>query len=270
MQKFHHHRRWHAKLIRLLFHHITTHLHGQLAHLWHVIAAWDDLKSLTFSSIRSLFSDFLVQKIAHLNSFADVWDAFLGHVHDLWLYDNRTITTPTLRCLEKGLRAFSSADADIREQVVESCERVWESCDTMGKELTGVPDTPMLEKPHIPFTQDSLVAYVDILNHTRALMRSLEESEWPLESLTRLTSILKGNKNRVEMAHGRFHLEQIIQGVIRADHPSFVIVLCTSDICIHKCIVIFPVVFQFRSCPAAQNCLCVSLMKNIMNAMVYW
>ena len=207
--------RWHAEPICLLFHHITTHLHGQLAHLWYVIAAWDDSKSLAFSSIRSLFSDFLVQKIAHLDSFADVWDAFLGHVRDSWLYDNRTITTPVLRCLEKGLRVFSSADADTRERVVESCERVWESCDTMGKELMGVPDTPTLEKPCIPLTQDSLVAYVDILNHTRALMRSLEESEWPLESLTRLTSILKGNKNQVEMAHGRFHLERIIRGVIR-------------------------------------------------------
>lgn len=159
-----------------------------------VLAAWDDSKSLAFSSIGSLFSDFLVSKIVHLDSFADAWKAFLGHVCDSWLDDNRVITTPALRCLEKGLRAFSSARADLKERIVESCERVWESCDTMGKELTEVPGSPASEKSHIPFTQDSLVAYVDILNNTRALTRSLEESEWPLERLTRLMSILKGNQ----------------------------------------------------------------------------
>jgi len=160
-----------------------------------VIAAWDDSKSLAFSSIGSLFSDFLVSKIAHLGSFVDAWDTFLGHVRDSWLSDNRTITTPALRCLEKGLQALTNADADFKDQVVESCERVWESCDTMGEELTEVPGIPTSDKPHISFTQDSLVAYVDILNHARALTRSLEESEWPLERLTRLMSILKGNRN---------------------------------------------------------------------------
>lgn len=158
-----------------------------------VIAAWDDSKSLAFSSIGSLFSDFLVSKIVHLDSFTDAWDAFLGHVRDSWVNDNRTITTPALRCLEKGLQAFSTADADLKERVVESCERVWESCDAMGKELTEVPSTPTSEKPHISFTQDSLVAYVDTLRHTRALARSLEESEWSLERLSRLMSVLKGN-----------------------------------------------------------------------------
>ena len=159
-----------------------------------VIAAWDDSKSLAFSSIGSLFSDFLVSKIAHLDSFADAWNAFLGHVRDSWLHDNRTITTPALRCLERGLRAFSSADAELKERVVEACERVWESCDMMGRELTEVPGTPTSEKPHISFTQESLVAYVDTLRHTRTLTRSLEESEWPLELLTRLMSVLKGNQ----------------------------------------------------------------------------
>jgi len=162
-----------------------------------VISAWDDSKSLAFSSIGSLFSDFLVSKIAHLDSFVDAWDTFLGHVRDSWLSDNRTITAPALRCLEKGLRAFSSADADFKGRVVESCERVWESCDTMGKELTEVPGVSASDKPHISFTQDSLVAYVDILNHARALTRSLEESEWPLERLTRLMSVLKGNVTEI-------------------------------------------------------------------------
>jgi len=156
------------------------------------LAAWDDSKSLAFSSIGSLFSDFLVSKIVHLDSFADAWDAFLGHIRDSWVNDNRTITTPSLRCLEKALRAFSSADADLTERVVESCERVWENCDTMGKELKEVPGTLKSEGSHLPFTQDCLVAYVDILKHTRSLARSLEESEWTLERLTKLMSILKG------------------------------------------------------------------------------
>lgn len=158
-----------------------------------VATAWNDSKSLAFSSVGSLFSDFLVSKIGHLDSFTDAWNTLLRHVGDSWVSDNRSITTPALRCLEKGLRAFASVDMDLKERVVVSCERVWESCDTMGKELTEVPDTPASEKPHIPFTQDTLVAYVDILNHTRTLARSLEESEWQLERLTRLMSVLKGN-----------------------------------------------------------------------------
>ena len=157
------------------------------------IAAWDDSKSLAFSSIGSLFSDFLVSKIVHLYSFADAWSTFLGHICDSWANDDRSITTPALRCLEKGLRAFASADINLKERVVVSCERVWESCDTMGRELTEVPGALTFEKPHIPFTQDTLVAYVDVLNHTRTLTRSPEESEWRLERLTRLMSILKGN-----------------------------------------------------------------------------
>ena len=159
-----------------------------------VVAAWDDSKSLAFSSIGSLFSDFLVSKIAHLDSFPDAWNAFLGYVRDSWLYDHRTITTPALRCLEKGLKAFSSAGADLKERAIESSERVWEGCDAMGEELTGAPGTPKSEKPHISFTQDSLVAYVDILKHTRTLTRSLEGDEWSLERLTRLMGILKGNQ----------------------------------------------------------------------------
>ena len=158
-----------------------------------VVAAWDDSKSLAFSSIGSLFSDFLIPKIVHLDTFTDAWDTFLGHIRDSWVNDNRSITTPALRCLERGLRAFVGTDTDLKERVVVSCERVWESCDTMGKELMEVPGAPTSEKPHIPFTQDALVAYVDILNHTRTLIRSLKESEWQLERLTRLMSILKGN-----------------------------------------------------------------------------
>jgi hypothetical protein len=158
-----------------------------------IVEAWGDSKSLAFSSIGSLFSDFLVSKIVHLDSFADAWDAFLGHICDSWVSDNRSITTPALRCLEKGLRAFASADTDLKGRVVVSCERVWETCDTMGKELTEVPGTPTSERPHIPFTQDTLVAYVDILNRTRTLTRSLEETEWQLERLTRLMTILKGS-----------------------------------------------------------------------------
>lgn len=158
-----------------------------------VAEAWDDSKSLAFSSIGSLFSDFLVSKIVHLDSFTNAWDTFLGHICDSWISDNRSITTPALRCLEKGLGAFAGSDGDLKERIVASCERVWESCDTMGKELTEVPGAPTSKRPHIPFTQDTLVAYVDILNRTRALTRSLEEHEWHLERLTRLMSILKGN-----------------------------------------------------------------------------
>ena len=66
----------------------------------------------------------------------------------------------------------------VNERVVESCEWVRESCDTMGDELAGVP-----EKPYI---QVSLVGHVDTLRRTSDLTPSIEESEWPLEHLMML------------------------------------------------------------------------------------
>jgi C-terminal region of Mon2 protein/Domain of unknown function (DUF1981) len=152
--------------------------------------AWDESKSLALQSIGSIFSDFLVSKIIYLDSFTSAWDVFLNHIRESWMKDNRTITTPALRCLEKATSAFPNASEDLKDRILSSSERVWEICDFIGGELSGFSSG---NSQHMkPFTQECLMAFVDVIKCTRVVSRKLLGVEWSLERLTRLTTILKG------------------------------------------------------------------------------
>lgn len=58
--------------------------------------------------------------------------------------------------------------------------------------LRRVSSDPEDVMPYAPFTQSSLVALVELLRSVRALSKSADNAEWPLERLTRLMVILKG------------------------------------------------------------------------------
>ncbi|KAJ7054837.1 hypothetical protein C8F01DRAFT_1161520 [Mycena amicta] len=135
--------------------------------------AWDDSKTLALQSIGSLFHDFLSTKIIQLGL-------------DTVLLDNRSISPPALRCLEKAVKASSTA--------ARIWQRVWMMADHVGDAIVrrGNAVLPVQESPHKPFTQESLVAFLDVLRCTRSTSRALDEVEWPLERLTRLMAILKG------------------------------------------------------------------------------
>ncbi|KAJ6525079.1 hypothetical protein DFH09DRAFT_1250788 [Mycena vulgaris] len=136
-------------------------------------AAWDESKTLALQSIGSIFHDFLSSKVIHLDSFVKAWDVFVNHIQDTVLLDNRSISPPALRCLEKAVKASSSASEDVKERVVEIWERVWTMADNVGNAiLRRASDAP-------PFTQESLVAFVDIMRCTR-------------NTSPRLMAILKG------------------------------------------------------------------------------
>ncbi|KAJ6523337.1 hypothetical protein B0H19DRAFT_1201883 [Mycena capillaripes] len=159
--------------------------------------AWDDSKTLALQSIGSIFHDFLSSKIIHLESFVKAWDVFVNHIQDTVLLDNRSISPPALRSLEKAVKASSGASADVKAKVTEIWERVWTMADSVGDAILRrgnavVPSTPGSESPHKPFTQDSLVAFLDVIRCTRSVSRTLDGAEWPLERLTRLMAILKG------------------------------------------------------------------------------
>lgn len=157
---------------------------------------WDDSKILALQSIGSIFHDFLTSKIMHLDSFERVWEVFVGHVQDSWLHDNRTISPPALRCLDKAIRASEATNSVLKPRVLDSLEVVWRACEDMGGVLLN--DLPMeksAEVPNIkPFTQESLMAFVDVIRSTRSTVRQFGQPEWPLERLTSLMSILKGGK----------------------------------------------------------------------------
>ncbi|KAJ3930574.1 MAG: hypothetical protein NXY57DRAFT_300956 [Lentinula lateritia] len=159
--------------------------------------AWDESKILAFNSIGSIFHDFLSSKLVHLESFHSAWDTFVTRIQDSVLLDNRSISTPALRCLEKAVKASSASVFDVRQKVVEMKERIWIAIDAVGSAIlrrrngaqAPSPDSAILPKP---FTQECLVAFVDVIHSTRDLSRALEGAEWPLERLTRLMVILKG------------------------------------------------------------------------------
>ncbi|KAJ7102802.1 hypothetical protein C8R44DRAFT_682224 [Mycena epipterygia] len=158
--------------------------------------AWDESKTLALQSIGSIFHDFLSSKIIHLDSFVKAWDVFVNHIQDTVLLDNRSISPPALRCLEKAVKASSSASAEVQAKVTEIWERVWTMADSVGNAIlrrgNAVHAHAAADSPHKPFTQESLVAFLDVLRCTRSTSRTLDGAEWPLERLTRLMAILKG------------------------------------------------------------------------------
>ncbi len=45
-----------------------------------------------------------------------------------------------------------------------------------------------------PFTQESLIAFVNIIKSVRGIRKMLDSAEWPLLRITTLMAILKGEK----------------------------------------------------------------------------
>ncbi|KAI0668157.1 hypothetical protein C8Q78DRAFT_980256 [Trametes maxima] len=159
---------------------------------------WDESKILALQSIGSVFQDFLTTKIIMLDSFTKAWEVFVGHIQDSWLHDNRSITAPALRCLEKAIRSCSAAE-ELKARTMEALEIAWRACDEMGGAVVEQdPSSPVGKAPVAsnsdvkPLTQESLMAYVDVIRCTRSAGRQLEDREWPLDRLTRLMTILKG------------------------------------------------------------------------------
>jgi hypothetical protein len=156
--------------------------------------AWDESKILALHSIGSIFNDFLVDKIMLLDSFTKAWDVFLGHIEETVLLDNRNVSAPALRSLEKAIKAFSGAEGPLRVRVTESLERVWRCIDMLGASATKryTSQEDLNNSPHQPFTQESLMAFVDVIQSTRKSSRGADGKEWDLVRLTRLMEILKG------------------------------------------------------------------------------
>ena len=175
--------------------------------------SWDESKTLALQSLSSIFSDFLTLKILRLSSFTDAWQTFVSHVESSFFFDSRVVSTAALRCLERALEASKSSatDEDLKETVSKASERAWEACDQMGTKLSKSTSTTALQSPRsdpstdrlgmvglVPFSQDSLLAFVDVIKKTREVSktagpRGIEngEPEWSLERLSQMMGILK-------------------------------------------------------------------------------
>ncbi|TFK71822.1 hypothetical protein BDN72DRAFT_409999 [Pluteus cervinus] len=168
------------------------------------VHAWDESKVLALSSLGSIWHDFLVPNLMHMESFEKAWDVFVDHITESVLLDNRPISAPALRCLEKAIKAAipavspsPGAPEELHPKISALWQRVWVAIDTLGsailKRASGAPPSPTVQNnPHKAFTQESLVAFVDVILSTRVISKKLDGGEWPLERLTRLMAILKG------------------------------------------------------------------------------
>ncbi|GLB42717.1 putative C-terminal region of Mon2 protein [Lyophyllum shimeji] len=160
-----------------------------------VAQSWDESKILALHSIGSIFHDFLAPKIMQLDSFSKAWDVFVTLIQDSVLLDSRSISAPALRCLEKAVKV--SPTLDLPPIVSEVLERVWKTIDVLGGAVirrSGTQTPISADEPGFqrPFTQESLVAFVDVIQSMRKAGRSVEGREWSLDRLTRLMAILKG------------------------------------------------------------------------------
>ncbi|KAG5643461.1 hypothetical protein DXG03_000893 [Asterophora parasitica] len=157
--------------------------------------AWDESKILALHSIGSIFHDFLTAKIMQLDSFPKAWDVFVTHIQDSILLDSRAISAPALRCLEKAVKV--SPALDLPPIVSEVLLRVWEAIDVLGGTVIQrsgslTPTSSTESGSPQPFTQESLVAFVDVIQSTRKATRMVDGQEWSLDRLSRLMAILKG------------------------------------------------------------------------------
>ena len=161
-------------------------------------SSWDESKVVALQSIGAIMSDFLMSKIIHLPSFGAVWETFVTHIRDAFLLDSRAVSAPALRCLERALKAAAttavpSDAAALRSSLVDIWEKTWVKCEEMG---VVVVRRASVVAQHVdaptPFTQESLVVFVDVIKCVRSISRTLDGAEWPLQRVSTLMTILKG------------------------------------------------------------------------------
>ena len=161
-------------------------------------SSWDESKVVALQSIGAIMSDFLMSKIIHLPSFGAVWETFVTHIRDAFLLDSRAVSAPALRCLERALKAAATvqvpSDAGpLRSSLVEIWEKTWVKCGEMGVVVVRRASVVSQDvNAHTPYTQESLVVFVDVIKSVRSISRTLDGSEWPLQRVSTLMTILKG------------------------------------------------------------------------------
>ncbi|KAI0300723.1 hypothetical protein B0F90DRAFT_1722805 [Multifurca ochricompacta] len=161
--------------------------------------SWDESKVVALQSIGAILNDFLVSKIIHLPSFSKAWETFVTHIRDAFLLDSRTVSAPALRCLERALKAaMATSGADtgdaalLRASLGDIWEKTWTKCEEIGALVVQRASSTSASSATAPFTQESLVAFVDVIKCVRSISRTLEGAEWPLKRISTLMAILKG------------------------------------------------------------------------------
>jgi len=73
------------------------------------------VKVVALQSILAILNAFSCRRLC-THSFAAAWETFVTHIQDAFLLDERAVSAPALRCLERALKAvvaaMLSADAE--------------------------------------------------------------------------------------------------------------------------------------------------------------
>jgi hypothetical protein len=131
------------------------------------VSLWDDSKVVTLQSTGAILSDFLMEKIMQLTSFATAWDMFVMHIRDTFLLDGRTVSAPALCCLNRALKAATATataavdDDGLWGSLVVVWEKMWAWCKEMGTVIVWCVSAAQCEELPVQFTQDKLVMFVD-------------------------------------------------------------------------------------------------------------
>ncbi|KIY67422.1 hypothetical protein CYLTODRAFT_422528 [Cylindrobasidium torrendii FP15055 ss-10] len=150
---------------------------------------YEESKILALQSIAGIIHDFLLEKLIKLERFSEVWDGLVAHVEAIIVGEgdhSRKVAVAALRCAEKTIKAASNASLDgaEKERAQGMYERVWAFFQVVGDII--------VERQSRPFTQESLVAFVELIQRARSLSRLVEGHEWPVEMIQRLLILLKG------------------------------------------------------------------------------
>jgi len=122
------------------------------------VLLWDDSKVITLQLTGTILSDFLVEKIMRLTSFAAAWDMFVMHIHDMFLPDRCAVSAPVLCCLNRVLKAAAATaaaavdDNGLWGSLVVVWENMWAWCKEMGTVIVWHTSATQCEESPVPFT----------------------------------------------------------------------------------------------------------------------
>jgi len=131
------------------------------------VLLWDDSKIVALQSTSAILSDFLMEKIMQLTSFAAAWDMFVMHIRDAFLLNGHAISAPALHCLNHALKAATLTtvaamdDDSLQGSLVVVWEKMWAWCEEIGTVIMWRVSATQREELPVPFTQDKLVVFID-------------------------------------------------------------------------------------------------------------
>ncbi len=148
---------------------------------------WDESKTLTYASIAMVLDEFFHSKLVKLPDFEKVWDSLIVHVEQTFAVDSNMVIIAALKAIDKALQSAAKDDSSFGVWGSIVVERTWLAIQHMGVSLK----EHSIEANELPYTQESLIALIDVIARLKLLSKKLPTNIWDLQRVTSLMSILK-------------------------------------------------------------------------------